>query len=64
MRLLRLIVLVISDLNIDLNPFRHKKLNVLTIISTLLINPQNLLSQPFLKKVRILLHRFFEIDPH
>ena len=43
MRLLRLIVLVIPDLDIDLYPFRHKKLDILAIIRTLLIDPQYLL---------------------
>lgn len=44
MRLLCLIVLVVSDLYVDLNPFRHEKLDILIIIGTLLIDPQYLLS--------------------
>lgn len=64
MRLFRLIVLIIPNLDIDLDPFRHEKFDIFAIIRALLIDPQYLLSQPFFEKVRILLHRFLEIDLH
>ena len=57
-------MLVVPDLHVDLDPFRHEKLDILAIIGTLLIDPQYLLSQPLLEKVRILLDGFLEVDAH
>lgn len=55
-------VFIIVDLNIDLDPFRHEELNILVISLTLPVDLQNLLSELFLKEVRVLLLGLLDID--